>query len=273
MNQIADAFAKSNIDARFNSVSRATQSLTAQNLDVAGVNDVIRSLAPTAANIDDLQLATYVAQYLIADAVTTGATVLYAEVPNEILAQADLMKANSGASAALYGNENVEIENEDGSITKVTRQRTGRKGGSGPTKLDQAKALFDANPTVPRGVLIDMMVAQIGISKNTGSTYYATFNKDAKRGDGKRAPRNGGGSNRDAQVKAVYESKTEWTDRKELVAAIVEATGCSTASANTFSYKVMPSTGRAKREPKVIKSNEPKTVASVLGNIKNKNAK
>lgn len=269
MNQITEAFTKSNIDAAFNSVSRAVQSLSAQNLDINGINEVIQNIAPGAQSFDDLQQATYVAQYLIADVITTGATVLYTSIPNEVLAQADLMKAKSTASI-LYGNETVEVENDDGTVSKVVRQRNGRKGGNGPTKLEQAKVLFEANPTVPRSVLIDMMVKDIGISKNTGSTYYATFNKGTGRATGGRKGKQVGGSSRDLQVKEVYESKPEWTDRKELVAAIVEKTGCSTASANTFSYKVMPSSGTRKRAPKVIKSTEPKTVASVLGGIKNK---
>lgn len=256
------------IDLRNLSVSRAVQSFTSKQLDLTNTNKFIKTLAPNAPVVEDLETAHYVASHLIQDTLVSGRTVVYPDAIAEILSKAAHTKSIS-YNGAMYGTETVNSVDEEGNIVRVQQDKTSKRSKGAGSAQAKAQIMFTDNPTLSRSEMIAMMVTELQISANTGSTYYAAFNKDAKRATGGKKGKRAAGGSRDEQVLAVFNSKPTWADRKELVAAIVEQTGATPASANTFSYKVMPS-GRA---PKAKKVAVKKSAATILGDIGTKNKK
>lgn len=239
------------------SFSRAVQEFAGRELNLDQINMLIREIAPAAPTFDDLQLGHYVASYLIQDIVRRQLTHAPSEDDlNQALKAAANLKRTS-YNGVVFGDEvTVTVEDENGDMVRVVKKRAKRTEG-GETAQDRARKLFDANPSLTRREMMAKFVAELGISTNTAATYFAAFNKTAKRATGGKKGLRREGISREEQVRAVYESRTEWSDRKEFVQAIVDAVGCSAASANTYSYKMMPSAGRGK---KVAAAAEPKKV-------------
>lgn len=282
---IIEVLNNAGIDLRNHSPSRAVQSFLAKQLDLDATNRFVATIAPSVAPFADLQLAHLSAGYLIEDTLKTGRTVVYGTDEESAASIRDMieraMKLQSTTyNSSMYGESPVHVMDDDGNIVRVDRTTTTtaapKRGKGAASAQHKAKELFDANPTLSRADMLQKMVAELGISANTASTYFASFNKDAKRATGGRKGKGAGTTvSREDQVREVFASRETWANRKELVEAIVAATGCSPASANTFSYKVMSSDrGATKREPKVIKAEKTKkSSAEVLGAIGKKTKK
>jgi hypothetical protein len=228
------------------SPARAVQDFNKLNLDLQATNAFIAELVPTASQtIEDPEIAQHTAGYLIQFIVKNE---LIEPLSDSHELDIAIGKARTLIDAKPKGTIGAPLGvTEDGEASDATPATTTSANGTKPKrergeKSGQAKAqkLFDDNPTLTRRELIDLMVTKLSISSNTGSTYFAMFNKTAKRATGGVKGKNTG-PRREDQVREVFDSKPKWKDRGELVEAIMKATGCTKASANTFSYRVMES--------------------------------
>lgn len=236
-----------------NSPARAVQEFTARSMDLFDTNILINQLDPSATRIDDLELARNTAGYMIQTIVRAGDQPVL-DLYKTAHAAATKLKARSYQSS-LYGGGPVTRMDEHGNVivpTNPTSTRPNRRLGE-KTTLQQAEELFNANPSLGRQAMMALFIDNIdGMKPGTASAYYAKLNHDHPRkiDPTTKAPRSKSGERREDQVKRVFESRASWTDRAELLDAIVAEVGCSRASANTFSYAVMPSTGRKGRTKK-----------------------
>lgn len=235
------------------SPSRAVNQFMRLNLDLDRTNALIAALVTDAKVVttseDDLQLAHYTCAYMIQDIVKS-------EAPTSELYEAARQRAlelrDASYQRIVYTGQPLTREDENGNIISNTIQAAATRTRGGKSALERAQTIVNDNPTMSRKDLIALMVAEIdGLKEGTAASYYWKVTKDMP--STTRPPAAKASNTRETrsdQVRRVFESKPEWADRNELLDAIVAELDCTRASANTFSYVVMPSTGRKGKSKK-----------------------
>ena len=236
------------------SYSRAVQEFLARQYDIHKTNTLIAMIDDRATPIADLQTAHYACAYMIQEVVKVGDVATPPHYFESALKHAQELKDRMPEVAPLYNGAPLHRIDEDGNIIETKR------GSSGVSALERARELFTANPDLDRQAIQTMFVDQLGIAATTASSYYWSLTKatDATTGSDsgptttrppKAARTKKVGERRADQIKRVFDSRPSWSNRAELLDAVIAETGCSRAAANTFSYTVMPSTkpkGKAK---------------------------
>lgn len=229
-----------------NSPARAVQDFLSRELDIIKTNAFIRELIPHAPIFqpEDLQVALYTAGYLVQDIVSNKLTHMTDDTFVSANARAVALAEKSYQKAIYAGGPITRLDDDGNIINDVAQPKKVAEPKPKPSTksgLEIAREVFAADPTLDRAAFIDILVTQHGIKSATATSYCSQVG--VKPGDVKPKTKkaSSGKESREDCVARVYATKMEWTSRKDLIDAIVEDCGCSRASAQTFSYKVMPS--------------------------------